>query len=108
VATSAEAEVEKMRRVPGIVFVDGPCGRVARVAGTGLEVFEIIKHYRAFGNDWERLRLRFDWLSDEQFRAAVTYAERYGAEIDALLAEEERLTPEYVRSKYPFTAPRHA
>ncbi len=31
-------EAVKMRRCPGIVFADGPSGRRARVAGTGLEV----------------------------------------------------------------------
>jgi hypothetical protein len=32
-------EADKMRRVPGITFVDSPLGdRIARAAGTGLDV----------------------------------------------------------------------
>jgi len=35
-------EALKMRRCPGILFADGPTGRRARVAGTGLDVWEVI------------------------------------------------------------------
>jgi hypothetical protein len=36
-------EAARMTRVPGIIFVDSATGgRVARIAGTGLEVWEII------------------------------------------------------------------
>jgi uncharacterized protein (DUF433 family) len=48
----ALAEVEKMRRVPGIIFVDGVTGRRACISGTGLQVWEVIKHYRALDNDF--------------------------------------------------------
>lgn len=105
-ATETEAEAEQMRRAPGIIFVDGPAGRRARVAGTGLEVFEIIKYYIGFERDWQELRQRFDWLTDEQLRAAVRYYELYPAEIDARLEEEASWTPERVYAMYPFTKPR--
>ena len=36
------SEAERMKKVPGIIFVEGPAGRRARVGGTGLEVFEIV------------------------------------------------------------------
>jgi uncharacterized protein (DUF433 family) len=100
------AEAIKMARVPGIIFADGATGRRARVAGTGIEVFEIIGSYRAVGEDWERLRECYDWLSEGQLRAAVTYAETYPDEINARLAREEELTPEYVYAKYPYMKPR--
>jgi uncharacterized protein (DUF433 family) len=100
-------EAEKMRRVPGIVFADGPAGRRARVAGTGLEVWEIIKNYRAFGENFEKLRLRFDWLSEVQVWAAVRYYETYPDEIIAMIEDNARYTPEYVYTKYPFTRPKH-
>jgi uncharacterized protein (DUF433 family) len=102
----ALAEVEKMRRVPGIIFVDNITGRCARISGTGLEVWEVIKHYRAFGNDFEWLRQRFDWLSEKQLRAAVTYYETYPDEINAAIEEDESWTPERVYALYPFTRPR--
>ncbi|MBA2345920.1 MAG: hypothetical protein H0V83_12655, partial [Rubrobacter sp.] len=41
-ATSLLREALRMRRVPGIVFVDGLDSRRAAVAGTGLEVWEIV------------------------------------------------------------------
>ena len=47
--TKELSEEEKMRRVPGILFVDGATGRRARVQGTGLEVFEIIHGYEVVG-----------------------------------------------------------
>jgi len=64
-------ESNKMRRIPGILFVDSPSGgRVARVAGTGLEVFEIVQAHRSVENSWQRLKESFHWLSDTQLRAA--------------------------------------
>lgn len=94
-----------MLRVPGIIFADGESGRRARVAGTGLDVFEVILSYLAVGRDWNRLKLCFPLLTDEQLRAAVTYYETYPDEIDGEMAENSRFTPEYVYSKYPFTKP---
>ena len=105
-ATRLELEAEKMRRVPGIIFVDAPTGgRVARVVGTGLEVFEIILSYRAVGEDRDRLKQCFDWLSDDQLHASVTYYETYPDEINAELKDNTRYTPEYVYAKFPFTRP---
>ena len=48
IAKDLLGEAIKMRRCPGIVFADGVSGRRARIAGTGLEVWEVIStlHYR--------------------------------------------------------------
>src|SRR5687768_16558819 len=75
VAAEMLDEAVRMRRVPGIVFADGTRGRVARVGGTGLDVWEIIGEYRAVGNDWEQLRAGYPWLSEHQLQAALTYAQ---------------------------------
>lgn len=99
------AEVEKMRRVPGIIFADGATGRRARIAGTGLEVFEIIIAYRSVNWNWEHLREAFHWLSEDQLRAALRYYELYKDEIDAHLAENDKYTPEYVYEHFPFSRP---
>lgn len=104
-SVQTETEAEKMRRVPGIVFADGPTGRRARIAGTGIEVFDVIPVYKDTGNSWEALKAAFHWLSDDQLRAAVAYYEAYLEEIDARLAREEMLTSEYVWAKYPFMKP---
>lgn len=100
------SEAVKMRRIPGIVFADSPAGRVARVAGTGLEVFEIIRSYRDMGKEWERLKGAYHWLSEVQLRAALAYAQAYPEEIDERLREEERWGPDEVKARYPFTAPK--
>lgn len=104
--TKVLTEEEKMRRVPGIIFVDTPVGdRVARIAGTGLEVFEIIYIYRYLKNDRRRLKEQFDWLSDEQLRAAVVYAETFPEDVDPIIEEMERFEIEEVYKKYPWTNP---
>lgn len=96
-----ESEAERVRRVPGIVFADGPTGRRARLAGRGPDVWEIIRHYLAFDRDWNELRLRFDWLSEEQLRTALTWYSLYPDEIDARIAYDANLTPEKVQEMYP-------
>ena len=86
-----------MRRAPGIVFADGPAGRRAVVAGSGLDVWEVVATWRAGGGDWEDLRTDYPWLAEPQLRAALAYYELYPAEIDARLAREERWTADRVR-----------
>jgi uncharacterized protein (DUF433 family) len=106
VANEMLAEAVKMRRVPGIVFADSPVGRIARVAGTGVEVFEVIRTDRDVGHDWDRLRQAYHWLSENQLRAALAYASAYPEEIERRLRDDERWTPEAIWSRYPFTKPR--
>ena len=102
-------EADKMRRIPGIVFADSPSGgRVARVAGTGLEVFEIVQAYRSVENSWPRLKESFAWLSDNQLRAAIAYAEAYPEEIEEHIRRGEQWTPQTVWERYPFMRPRRA
>ena len=105
VANEMLAEAVKMRRIPGIVFADGPAGRVARIAGTGLEVYEVVRAHREMGEDWQRLREAYHWLSEHQLRAALAYATAYSDEIEARLREEAGWTPEAVWASYPFTKP---
>ncbi len=107
IANEMLSEAIKMRRIPGILFVDSPSGgRVARVAGTGLEVFEIVEAYRAMENSLPRLKEAFHWLSDVQLRAALAYAEAYPEEIEERIRRDEECTPEAVWKQYPFMAPK--
>ena len=99
-------ESVRMRRVPGIVFVDGPSGRRAVVAGTGLEVWEIVATWHEVGEDYRALQESYDWLTEPQLRAALGYYEIYAEEVEARLAREERWTPGRVSSELPFTRPR--
>jgi uncharacterized protein (DUF433 family) len=100
-----EEEV-RMRRAPGIVFSDGPAGRRATVAGTGVDVWEVIGAWKEGGELWSVLRENYRWLTDAQLQSAVAYYKRYPEEIDARLAAEEYWTPERVEAELPFLSPR--
>jgi uncharacterized protein (DUF433 family) len=93
-------EEEKMRRVPGIIFVDGATGRRARIAGTGLEVFEIIHGYESVGEDLEGLLEAFHWLKAEQILAALRYYREFPEEIDSVLDEMEAMVPPEIQAQY--------
>lgn len=97
VTTDLLTEAVRMRRVPGIVFGDGPTGRRAVVAGSGIDVWEVIATWQEGGRDFEQLRRNYDWLSEAQLRAALRYYELYPEEIEARLARERQWTPETIR-----------
>ncbi len=94
-------EALKMRRCPGIVFADGPTGRRARIAGTGLDVWEVIATYRSVGRKVARLRQSYPWLSEPQLRAALSYYAAYPKEIERRIALNERWTEERLRAQHP-------
>ncbi len=87
--TKSLSEAEKMQMVPGIVFADEVLGRVPRIAGTGLQVFEIVKVYNAAGGSFRNLRRAFHWLTPEQLRAALAYYAAFPEEVDARIALED-------------------
>lgn len=105
-ATATLTEAEKMRRVPGIVYADGPTGRRARIASAGLDVFEIIGPYRSMPGGWPELREAYHWLTEAQLRAALTVHEMFPDEIDDRLAREDAWTAERLYATYPFMKPR--
>jgi uncharacterized protein (DUF433 family) len=100
-------EAIRMRRIPGIAFVDGPTGRRAVVGGTGLDVWEVISTWKATDSGYESLRENYPWLTDAQLRSALAYYEAYPKEIDARLEREARWTPERVWQELPFSRPRN-
>jgi hypothetical protein len=104
-ADTLAQEAEKMRRVPGIIFVDGATGRRPHADGTGLDVFEIIKIYREVDEDWERLRSSLYWLPEAPLRAALLYTQLYPDEIEERLRREDYWTPETLYAAYPFMNP---
>jgi uncharacterized protein (DUF433 family) len=105
-ATSLLREAIRMRRVLGVIFVDGLDSRRAAVAGTGLEVWELIATYKAVAEDEEELERSYPHLSESQLRSALAYHELYPDEIEARLEREESWTPEEAWNRYPFTKPR--
>lgn len=102
------AEALKMRRVPGIVMVDGPSGRRAVVAGSGLDVWEIIATWQTCDKNEQQLGENYPWLTSPQLRAALAYYAFYPGEIDTRLDREQQWTPERVKRELPFVVPRHS
>jgi uncharacterized protein (DUF433 family) len=96
------AEAVKLRRCPGITFADGPAGRRARIAGTGIEIWELIATFKGLEEDYEKLKETYHWLSEQQIRAALSYYALYAKEIDKRIATNEEITEDKVRKRFPF------
>ena len=94
-------EAVRTRRCPGIVFTSGPSGRRATVAGTGVDVWEIIATYRGLGEDQGRLRKAYHWLTEPQLRAALAYVELYPGEIEARIKRNESWSQTSLRARHP-------
>jgi uncharacterized protein (DUF433 family) len=99
VAQDLLEEALRMRACPGIYFADEPAGRVAKVAGTGLGVWEIMRDYLAEGA--EKVKEALPQVGEAELKAALMYYKRYRQEIDSEIAENAALTPEAVEAKYP-------
>ena len=96
-------EAIKMRRCPGILIAEGTGERRARVAGTGIEVWEVIATYKSVKKDFKRLQKAYHWLSGEQLKAALGYYAIYQKEIDQLIEQNEQWNDKKLRDRYPFT-----
>ena len=101
VANEFLAESARMRRCPGIIFADGPTGRRARLAGTGLDVWEIIATYQSLNRDRGRLQTAYHWLTEPQLRAALGYYAAYPDEIEQQVARNAAWTRERVAQQHP-------
>src|SRR5262245_20116071 len=95
------AEALKMRRCPGIVFADGPAGRRARLAGTGLDVWEIIASYKSLDRNFVRLRRAYHWLTELQLQSALGYYAAYPEEIDEQINRNEAWTKKRLAQEHP-------
>ena len=102
IAKDLLTEAIKMRRCPGIVFADGVSGRRARIAGTGLEVWEIIATYKGVNENVKRLRKAYHWLTEQQLRAAIGYYTTYPEEINRQIKLNESWSKEMVAKDYPY------
>lgn len=99
-------EAVHMRRCPGITFTSGPSGRRATLAGTGLDVWEVIATYKALNEDEKRLRKAYHWLTEAQLRAALAYYALYSHEIDARLKQNATWTSVSLQKRHPALIPR--
>jgi uncharacterized protein (DUF433 family) len=101
VANELLAEAVKLKRCPGIVFADGPSGRRARIAGTGLDVWEVVSTYKSLNRDDARLREAYHWLSEPQLRSALSYFRLYPEEIERQIARNEAWTKDQLADRHP-------
>lgn len=99
------SEGVRMRRAPGILFADGPTGRRAVVAGTGLDVWEVIRTWQDGEKGFDEAKANYPWLSEAQIRAAIGYYELYPVEVDERLQREREWNAERVRQELPFATP---
>ena len=101
VAQQLLEEAIRTRECPGVYFADEPGGRTAKITGTGLGVWEVIRDYLAIGEREDRLQEIFPYLTRTQIGAARNYFLRYRDEIQRRVRENAALTPEAVIAQYP-------
>ena len=97
-------EAVKMRKCPGITFADGPTGRRARIAGTGIDIWELIAPFKGMGENYEKLKKTYHWLSDQQIRSTLSYYALYPDDIEERITRNEDITQEQVVKRFPFLA----
>jgi uncharacterized protein (DUF433 family) len=102
IARDLIVEAIKMRRCPGVTFADGPTGRRARIAGTGIDIWEFIATFQGLGENYDKLKKTYHWLSDPQIRSALSYYALYPDEIDEKITRNEDITQERVFKRFPF------
>ena len=90
----------RMRECPGIYFATEPSGRTAKVSGTGLGVWEVLRDF-VHDEDVERVRRAFPQLSSTQITAALIYYRRYPDEIRREVGANAALTAEVLEQRYP-------
>src|SRR5947208_8461979 len=100
VAQELLEEALRMRQCPGIYFADEPSGRTAKIGGTGLAVWEVLRDFTK-DQDPERIRKAFPQLSRAQVTAALMYYKRYRDEVQSKIGANAVLTPEAIEKRYP-------
>jgi uncharacterized protein (DUF433 family) len=104
VARDLLIDAVKMRRCPGVTFADGPTGKRAKIAGTGIDIWEFIATFKGLGENYNKLKEAYHWLSDQQIRSALSYYALYPSEIDEKITYNENITQDQVIKRFPFLA----
>jgi uncharacterized protein (DUF433 family) len=90
----------RMRDCAGIYFAAEPSGRTAKIAGTGLGVWEVLRDF-VEDEGLERVRRAFLQLSSAQINAALIYYKRYPDEVRRQLDANAGLTADVLEQRYP-------
>lgn len=94
-------EAACMRRFPGIGFRGEEPYREAWIAGTGLDVWELIQLLQDCDGSVERLLDQHENVTQHAVELAQAYHASYPEEIDASIGENRRPISE-LRELYPF------
>jgi len=106
VATEMLEEAARSRRFRHIVFAGPPGRRRASMAGTGVDVWEVVRDFRAVGESMTRLAKAYHWIDREKLEEALAYARAYTQEITERLEREESWTAESVAKAMPWSVVR--
>jgi uncharacterized protein (DUF433 family) len=82
---SATEEALKARLVPGVGFRGDDDDRRARLIGSGLDVWQVIKAYRDADESFDRAVAETD-LAERELRTALSYYGHFPEEIDDFIA----------------------
>jgi uncharacterized protein (DUF433 family) len=93
-------EALRMRQCPGIYFADEASGRTAKIGGTGLGVWEVVRDFSR-EQDAGAIRKAFPQLSQAQVTAALMYYTRYRDDVQPRIDANAALTPEAIERQYP-------
>ena len=93
-----------VHHVPGIMYE--PLANRARIEGSGLEVFEVIRTWKTVGKDWERLTAAYHWLTADQLQAALQFYRENPDIVEARLERERTRRVEEVWETYPGSRPK--
>lgn len=95
----------RIQHVPGVVYA--PLDDRAHISGSGVEPWMVLETMEVVNGDWNRLRATFDWLTDEQLRAAMAFCEVNPEWARERIEAEDAVDIEAVWREHPETAPRH-
>jgi len=73
----------------------------ARIGDSGIEVWEAVRTFYEVDEDWARFRDCYDWLTEDQLRAALAYAEKHWDVIEPRIAENYAYVPAPFRDAIP-------
>jgi len=82
-------------RHPGVTFVEGPAGLRAHIAGSGLDVWEVVMVHRAHKGKEAAILKHLPQLSRRQLTTALAYHRDHRQEIDAILSEQAKAPAEW-------------
>jgi uncharacterized protein (DUF433 family) len=102
IARDLLCEAVKMRRCPGVTFADGPTGRRAKIAGSGIDIWEFISTFKGLGENYKKLKETYHWLSDQQIRSALSFYALYPEEIDEKITRNQDITQDQIVKRFPF------